>query len=125
MPIFCMLVLGVIEFGRAFMVGQLLSDAAREGARSAILTGSTNTAVTTDAKNFIVSTTQCAAADVTVTITITEAAGNTAASNVLANAHKRDLCRVKVSVPFGSVSFLPGSYLGSKTLSAESAMRHE
>lgn len=125
MPIFCMLVLGIVEFGRGFMVCQLLNDAAREGARSAILSGSTNTAVSTDAKTFMVDTVKCLAADVTVTITITEAAGNAAASNTLANAHKRDLCKVKVSVPFSKVSFLPGSYLKSRTLSGMSAMRHE
>lgn len=125
MPIFCMLVLGIVEFGRGFMVCQLLNDAAREGARSAILAGSTNAAVTTDAKTFMVDTVKCAAADVTVTITITEAAGNAAASNSLASAHKRDLCKVKVSVPFSKVSFLPGSYLKSSTLSGMSAMRHE
>jgi Flp pilus assembly protein TadG len=125
MPIFCMLVLGIVEFGRGFMVGQLLNDAAREGARSAILTGSTNAAVEADAKTFMVDTVKCLAADVTVTITITEAAGNAAASNILANAHKRDLCKVKVSVPFSKVSFLPGNYLKTATLSGQSAMRHE
>lgn len=75
--------------------GAAFRDAAREGARTAIMTGSTNTAVTTDAQSFIVSTTKCVTADVTVTITITEATGNAPAGNNLANAHKRDLCRVK------------------------------
>ena len=125
MPIFCMFILAIVEFGRGFMVVQLLNDAAREGARSAILAGSTNAAITTDAKTFMVDTVKCLAADVTVTITITEAAGNAAASNTLANAHKRDLCKVKVTVPFSKVSFLPGTYLKSSTLAGVSAMRHE
>ncbi len=125
MPIFCMFILAIVEFGRGFMVVQLLNDAAREGARSAILAGSTNAAITTDAKTFVVDTVRCVAANVTVTITITEAAGNPATSNTLANARKRDLCKVKVSVPFSSVSFLPGTYLRSRTLSGMSAMRHE
>jgi Flp pilus assembly protein TadG len=125
MPIFCMFILAIVEFGRGFMVVQLLNDAAREGARSAILAGSTNAAITTDAKTFMVDTVKCLAADVTVTITITEAPGNPATSNTLANARKRDLCKVKVSVPFSKVSFLPGSYLKSRTLVGMSAMRHE
>ncbi len=124
-PIFCMLVLGIVEFGRGFMVCQLLNDAAREAARSAILSGSTNAAVTTDAKTFIVDTVKCLAADVTVSITITEAAGNAETSDVLASAKKRDLCKVMVSVPFSEVSFLPGSYLTNATLTGQSAMRHE
>ena len=125
LPVFCMLVLGIVEFGRGFMVCQLLNDAAREGARSAILAGSTNAAVTADAKAFMVDTVKCAANDVTVTITITEAPGNPAVSNVLANARKRDLCKVKVSVPFSKVSFIPGNYLQTSNLSGMSAMRHE
>ena len=125
MPIFCMLVLGIVEFGRGFMVCQLLNDAAREGARSAILTGSTNAAVTANAKAFMVDTVKCAAYNVTVTITITEATGNAAAANNLASAHKRDLCKVKVSVLFSKVSFIPGNYLTTSTLAGMSAMRHE
>ena len=125
MPIFCMFILAIVEFGRGFMVVQLLNDAAREGARSAILSGSTNAAITTDAKAFMVDTVKCLAADVTVTITVTEAAGNPATSNTLAIARKRDLCKVKVSVPFSKVSFLPGTYLKSSSLSGVSAMRHE
>ncbi len=125
MPIFCMLVLGIIEFGRAFMVSQLLNDAAREAARSATITGSTNTDVTTDAKNFISGVVKCQSADITVTIAITEAAGNAETSDALVSAHKRDLCDVTVSVPFSKVSFIPGTYLVSSTLRGRAAMRHE
>ena len=33
LPIFFMVVLGIIEFGRAFMIGQLVTNAAREAVR--------------------------------------------------------------------------------------------
>ncbi len=125
MPIFFMVILGIIEFGRAFMVGQLLNDAAREGARSAIITASTNAAVTADAKAFMNSVTSCPQADVAVTITITAAAGNPNPNNILANAKKRDLCLVTVAVPFSRVSFMPGNYLLGRTLRGQAAMRHE
>jgi Flp pilus assembly protein TadG len=39
-PIFLLLVLGVFEFGRAWNVYQVLTDAAREGARVAVLANS-------------------------------------------------------------------------------------
>src|SRR5688500_16750560 len=36
-PLFVLLILGVIEFGRAMMVKQIITNAAREGARRAII----------------------------------------------------------------------------------------
>ena len=46
LPVFFMVMLGIVEVGRAFMVSQLLTNAAREGSRVAIMTNSTNTEVT-------------------------------------------------------------------------------
>ena len=43
LPIFMLAVIGIIEFGRAVMVQQILVNAAREGARRAIIPGATNT----------------------------------------------------------------------------------
>jgi len=40
-----MLVLGMIEFGRMLMVQQIMTNAAREGARKAVLPGATETQV--------------------------------------------------------------------------------
>jgi Flp pilus assembly protein TadG len=125
MPVFCTVILGIIEFGRAFMVCQLLNDGAREAARSAILTGSTNAAVTADAKAFMANIVGCQQADVTVAITITPYPGNTNPNNVLASAGKRDLCAITVSIPFNKVSFTPGKFLAAITLKGKSAMRHE
>ena len=124
-PIFFTVVLGIVEFGRAFMVSQLLNDAAREGARSAIMAGSTNAAVTTDAQTFVASVVGCQTTDVTVNITITPYTGNTNPNNVLASASKRDLCLITVSVPFNKASVIPAKFLSAITLKGKSAMRHE
>ena len=40
-PIFLLLVFGMIEYGRMVMVQQVLTNASREGARVAVLDGST------------------------------------------------------------------------------------
>ncbi len=64
LPVFVALMLGVIEFGRAIMVGQLVTNAAREGCRQAILDGSTNTAVSDFVKQFLADTANVATADV-------------------------------------------------------------
>ena len=45
LPIVLVLSISIFEFGRALQVWQLLTNAAREGARVAVLPGSTDTAV--------------------------------------------------------------------------------
>src|SRR4029079_19114449 len=44
-PVFFMMIIGFIEFGRALMVQQILVNASRVGARMASTTGATTTAV--------------------------------------------------------------------------------
>jgi len=126
LPIFFMVVLGIVEFGRAMMVGQLATNAAREGARLAILDGSTNTEVEDSIKDFLQTTVGVAPGDVTVDITVVAAPGNeNDAGNEVGSAHPKDLCKVKVEIPFDKVNFIPGSYPGGKKLVGHSAMRHE
>ena len=55
-PIMFMLVFGIIEFGRAMMVQQLLTNASREGARRAIVESATAAEVTTLVNNYLTST---------------------------------------------------------------------
>ena len=121
LPVFVTLLLGTIEFGRAIMVGQLVTNAAREGARLAVLDGTTNTDVTSAVKTFLSGAANVAQTDITVTITIS----NAAAGGQLSAAETRDLVTVGVSVPFSKVSFLPPSFLTNVNLTSQSAMRHE
>jgi Flp pilus assembly protein TadG len=125
LPIFFMVVLGIVEFGRAMMVSQMVTNAAREATRLAIIDGSTNTSVTTWVEEFLGDSINVEASDVTVTITVVAAPGNDDPLNQVANAQARDLVTVIVSVPFDEVSYVPGSYLNGKNLSARSSMRHE
>ena len=120
-----MIVLGIVEFGRAMMVAQLLTNGAREGARLAIMADATNTSVETAVLDFVESSVGVPRGNVTVTITVTPAAGNPDPGNNLASANKRDLCNVLVSVPFADVDYLPGSYLADRNLIGQCAMRRE
>jgi TadE-like protein len=52
-PIVFVLVFGMIEFGRAIMVQQIITNAAREGARVAILSGTTTTSVTSAVNTYL------------------------------------------------------------------------
>jgi Flp pilus assembly protein TadG len=124
LPLLVMVLLAIIEFGRGMMVAELLNDAARVGARQAILAGSTNAAVSQTITNFMQSTNVNSKA-VTVTITVTAAAGNPDPGNQIANAHTGDVCAIAVQVPFNQVSYIPGTYLAGNTLRGACSMLHE
>lgn len=121
LPVFVTIMLGMIEVGRGLMVGQLMTNAAREGARLAVVNGTTNTDVTNQIKTFLQGSANVAQADVNVAITIS----NAAAAGQLTGATTGDLVTVTVTIPFSKVSYLPANYLANVTLSGSSAMRHE
>jgi Flp pilus assembly protein TadG len=125
LPVFLTVVLGIIEFGRAMMISNLLANAAREGARLAITTGSTNAEVTAAVQDFMEDAIGTSAENVTVTITVTAGEGNEDPGNNVAIAQKRDLCVVHVDLPFDNVSLIPSDHLTGVNLVGHSAMRHE
>ena len=125
LPIFISLVLGIIEFGRGFMVAQLVTNAAREGARRAIVDGSTNSDVTSFIQTFLHNASNVATGDVSVTITVTPAAGNPNPGNSIAACLSRDLINITVSVPFDKIALVTGKYLAGKNLTGSASMRHE
>jgi Flp pilus assembly protein TadG len=111
-PVFFVLVFGMVEYGRAVMVQQVITNAAREGARVAILSGATTTSVTS-----------------TVSTYLTNAGISGATPSVSpdpSTATNGALVTVSVSVPYSSVSWLPSPFfLGSTTLRASCEMRTE
>lgn len=120
LPVFILVVLGMIEVGRAIMVAQLVENAAREAARSAIISGSTNQSVTDVATSSLQNSANVSAGSVGVTINVAGISGGS-----VATAQPRDLITVTVSVPYSSVSWLPPNYMAGKSLTATCAMRHE
>jgi Flp pilus assembly protein TadG len=125
LPIFLALVLGIIEFGRGLMVAQLVTNAAREGARKAILDGSTNSDITSTIQSLLATSANVSTGNITVTITVTPASGNPDPGNDIAACKSKDLITIKVQVPFDKVALLAGKYLNGKLLTGQAAMRHE
>lgn len=125
LPIFLTVTLGIIEFGRAMMVSQLVTNAAREGARIGSLDGSTNSEIEEEIRNFLQGSANVATGDVSVTISITPATGNPDPANNVSLANVRDEINVTVSVPFNSVSFIDGNFLDGKNITGSATMRHE
>ena len=114
-PVFLLLVFGMIEYGRMVMVQQVITNASREGARRAVLTGATNAEVI----NTVV--TYCTQASVPV-----NGSDVTVTPTNPADAGFGEPVEVAVNVPFGQVSWLPAPmYLGGRDLVASTVMRRE
>lgn len=125
LPLFFMIILAIIEFGRAMMVSNLVINAAREGVRYAIIDGSTNAQAEKMIKDFMKDAASVNPKKVNVKIVITPDPGNPNPGNQLSAALTRDLITVTVSVPFNEVQYFTGNFLQGKNLVGMSAMRHE
>lgn len=112
-PVFLLFALGMIEYGRMVMVQQVITNASREGARVAVLDGSTPTDVEGIVNQYLASGSISGAA---ITITPTN----------LDAVEFGEPITVTVDVPFSQVSWLPSPmYLGGTTLSATTVMGRE
>lgn len=113
-PIFFLMVFGMIEFGRLVMVHQLLTGAVREGARQAVVDGTTVDDVEQTVRSYLTATT---------------IDGQETQVNVTPNpavVPKGVPVRVTAAIAFEKVSWLPAPFfLREVTLSAASTMRHE
>ena len=106
------MVIGILEFGRALMVQQVLVSAARVGARQAVTLNATTTDTTTTVTNY---TDNAAVPGVAVAVTPDP---STAAPG--------DVITVTTSIGFDRVSWMPSPwFLGGKTLTSASSMRKE
>ena len=72
-PLILLIAVGIFEFGRAYQTWQVLTNAAREGARLAVISGSTDADVTTTVRNYMQAGNLDNYATATVTITRTVA----------------------------------------------------
>lgn len=112
-PLFFLLILGMVEFGRMMMVQQVLTNASREGARIAVLDNTTTADVRAAVESYLSNGTISGA-----TVTITPDPPNSAGYG--------QPVTVTVSVPFDQVSWLPSPmFLGGNTLEATTVMRRE
>jgi Flp pilus assembly protein TadG len=67
LPLLLLVSVGIIEFGRAFQTWQILTNAAREGARAAVLPGYSDAMVTARVQQYV----QAGVLDANVTPTVT------------------------------------------------------
>ena len=124
-PIILLISVGIFEFGRAYQTWQVLTNAAREGARVAVLPGATPGGATTRVRAYLTSGQLADPASATVVVTtesIDIGGGATAGAS-----------RVTVNYPYSFIALQPiarlirsGSTAGAPlTMTASAVMRNE
>jgi len=121
LPLLLLISIGIIEFGRAFQTWQILTNAAREGARVAVLPGGDDATVTARVQQYVQAGVLDAGVTPTVTIQRTVAVSFGTGSRVI------------VSYPFHFIALNgiarlidPSTPLGSDfTMAVAATMRNE
>ncbi len=112
-PLLFLIVFGMIEVGQGVLIKQVLSNAARDGARTAML----GNATAEDVRDAVTSY---------LTASGIKSATATVSPDPLTLAQGGDPVTVTVSVPFSSLSWMQKSwYLNDITISAAVTMRRE
>jgi Flp pilus assembly protein TadG len=112
LPLFVLLMMGTIEFGRMVMVQQILTNAAREGARTAILGGSSVSAAEQRVQDYLTG-----AGLPTASVSVTPDP---------ATAQAGEAITVSVQLSFESVSWLSEPmFLAGETMAANCVMVFE
>jgi Flp pilus assembly protein TadG len=100
-PIYFVLVLGTIEFGRCLMVTELLTEAARRGCRKGILEGTTTQQIKDAATNFL---STVGVSGQTAQVLINDGAGNVSEAQTIPSYTE---ITVTVQVPVANITWMP------------------
>ena len=125
LPLVLFVVVGTFEFGRAYQTWQVLTNAAREGARIAVLPGTTDAAVTTRVEDYLEAGQLPEADAATVSVTRN--------NQISTGAATASASRVQVTYPFEFIVLqpianlvVPGSTLGDPLpMTTAALMRNE
>jgi len=121
LPLVLLVCVSIFEFGRAYQTWQVLTNAAREGARVAIISSSTDAQIRTAVNNYITSGQLPGTASIAINRTVPFGASNTAS-------------QVTVSYPFNFMVLNPVIRLvqagsatgqGTTTMVSTALMRNE
>ncbi len=126
-PVFMLILLGIVEFGRALMVSQMLSNTAREACRVAVMEGGTNIDVETLIDDLVSNTANVSPSQIETTITTTDrlTGASSTSTTCVQDAASRDLIDVQIALPADAVSYTPGRFLSGGMLRGHCAMRKE
>ncbi|MCY2990604.1 MAG: pilus assembly protein [Planctomycetota bacterium] len=126
LPLFLMLVLGIIEVGRLLMVTQLVTEASRAACRLAVLSGATAADVTNEATESLQAGGISSSVVVGVTITGQTTVGGPVDQPInLATIPEGYAVSVKVDVPFATVAWITPTFFRAPKVSVATVMRKE
>lgn len=116
-PILFALIFGSIDFGRAMMVANLLTNTCREGARLATLPSTSYSDVTTQINS------QLTAQGITQTGMTTTVSVNGTTVTDLSTTKTGDSIKVALTIPYDNVSYMPTSwFMKGKSLGGQAVM---
>jgi Flp pilus assembly protein TadG len=119
LPLFATALLGIFEFGRAFMVYQVLVNSSRAAVRKAVIANASTTDVEAAAKEQVqISGLNSSNFNVSYKVN-----GTTVSS--LSSVNRGDAVSVRVAIPFQQVAVLSPLFLNGVTLNGETVMRAE
>jgi Flp pilus assembly protein TadG len=116
---FFTLILGIIEMGRACMVSELLTEAARRGARAGVIEGTSSAAIKQAATDYL---TGMGINGETAGVSVNDAPVDTVEASTMPAYTE---ITVQVTVPASSVTWAPAWFLSGTTLSGQYTMRRE
>jgi Flp pilus assembly protein TadG len=111
-PLIGLILLGMLEMGRAMMARSLLTDASRKACRTAILPRNANSAITADVAN-ILSDNGLDISKATVTIQVN---GKTVDAST---AKQNDAISVKVAMPYSQFAWTTPFFLTNTSIESE------
>jgi len=125
LPIVLLVSVGIFEFGRAYQVFQVMTNAAREGARLAVIPGATDSDVTARVQNYLTAGMVANASSATVNIDHSQ--------TVSIGANTAPATQVTVQYPFSFMVLNPVAKLidstttlgSSLTMTTTALMRNE
>lgn len=128
MPVFLLLFAGIIEFGRAVMVQQVITNAAREGARMAVRPGEDRTTVVSAVNNYLSGARVSASSNVvelewSPDIAVSSPSWSTVST--LSSVPSQSAIRMSVSAQSNDVGWGVGWFLRDRTFQAQVIMRKE
>lgn len=117
-PVFFMMVLGIIEIGRACMVTELLTEAARRACRQGVIEGSSSSTIQAAATNYL---TSVGISGESANVYVNDApAGSTNVSTMPAYTEITVVVTVPAAnVSWGPVQFVTGNLSGTYTMRRE------
>jgi Flp pilus assembly protein TadG len=118
-PVFFLIVLGIFEFGRALMVNELLTEAARRGCRAGVIENTSSAAIQQAATDYL---TSVGISTESVGVSVNDLPVN----QVDAQSYPAYTeITVIVSVPVSNVTWVPPWFLSGLTLQGQYTMRRE